>query len=162
MCIQKLRWSFSLLQVEIPRAFVCAESKIFDVSEWAICQVNPIKLSLSLSPPLLLSSSLLCMCAPVPTFSLNALVNILVLVSCFCSLSQGIIGAYPMIRVKPSLSLSLYFYNLNAIKLPHPVVVLLSPILEDLPPTHVLSLALSLSPSLSLSLPHHRHKVKSY
>ncbi|GKE57751.1 DnaJ subfamily C member 14 like protein, partial [Tanacetum coccineum] len=25
--------------VEIPRAFVCAESKIFDVSEWAICQV---------------------------------------------------------------------------------------------------------------------------
>lgn len=24
--------------VEIPRAFVCAESKIFDVSEWAICQ----------------------------------------------------------------------------------------------------------------------------
>ena len=29
----------SLLQVEIPRAFVCAESKIFDVSEWAICQV---------------------------------------------------------------------------------------------------------------------------
>ncbi|PKA66024.1 hypothetical protein AXF42_Ash010433 [Apostasia shenzhenica] len=25
-------------QVEIPRAFVCAESKIFDVSEWAICQ----------------------------------------------------------------------------------------------------------------------------
>jgi len=26
--------------VEIPRAFVCAESKIFDVSEWAICQVS--------------------------------------------------------------------------------------------------------------------------
>lgn len=26
-------------QMEIPRAFVCAESKIFDVSEWAICQV---------------------------------------------------------------------------------------------------------------------------
>ncbi|KAF6166077.1 hypothetical protein GIB67_023787 [Kingdonia uniflora] len=25
-------------RVEIPRAFVCAESKIFDVSEWAICQ----------------------------------------------------------------------------------------------------------------------------
>ncbi|KAG7955320.1 hypothetical protein I3843_11G064900 [Carya illinoinensis] len=25
-------------KVEIPRAFVCAESKIFDVSEWAICQ----------------------------------------------------------------------------------------------------------------------------
>ncbi|EPS58399.1 hypothetical protein M569_16416, partial [Genlisea aurea] len=25
-------------EVEIPRAFVCAESKIFDVSEWAICQ----------------------------------------------------------------------------------------------------------------------------
>lgn len=24
--------------IEIPRAFVCAESKIFDVSEWAICQ----------------------------------------------------------------------------------------------------------------------------
>ncbi|XWS10300.1 hypothetical protein CRYUN_Cryun39dG0064100 [Craigia yunnanensis] len=27
-------------KVEIPRAFVCAESKIFDVSEWAICQVR--------------------------------------------------------------------------------------------------------------------------
>lgn len=27
-------------QVDIPRAFVCAESKIFDVSEWAICQVS--------------------------------------------------------------------------------------------------------------------------
>lgn len=26
--------------MEIPRAFVCAESKIFDVSEWAICQVG--------------------------------------------------------------------------------------------------------------------------
>ncbi|CAL1385358.1 unnamed protein product [Linum trigynum] len=26
------------VKVEIPRAFVCAESKIFDVSEWAICQ----------------------------------------------------------------------------------------------------------------------------
>lgn len=26
------------LKVEIPRAFVCAESKIFDASEWAICQ----------------------------------------------------------------------------------------------------------------------------
>ncbi|MQM12246.1 hypothetical protein Taro_045161 [Colocasia esculenta] len=26
------------MKVEIPRAFVCAESKIFDVSEWAICQ----------------------------------------------------------------------------------------------------------------------------
>ncbi|KAJ3674513.1 hypothetical protein LUZ60_005129 [Juncus effusus] len=26
------------LKVDIPRAFVCAESKIFDVSEWAICQ----------------------------------------------------------------------------------------------------------------------------
>lgn len=26
--------------MEIPRAFVCAESKIFDVSEWAICQVS--------------------------------------------------------------------------------------------------------------------------
>ncbi|XVE52842.1 hypothetical protein DITRI_Ditri02bG0156700 [Diplodiscus trichospermus] len=25
-------------KVEIPRAFVCAESKIYDVSEWAICQ----------------------------------------------------------------------------------------------------------------------------
>lgn len=25
--------------MEIPRAFVCAESKVFDVSEWAICQV---------------------------------------------------------------------------------------------------------------------------
>ncbi|KAG8386590.1 hypothetical protein BUALT_Bualt03G0164100 [Buddleja alternifolia] len=25
-------------KVEIPRAFVCAESRIFDVSEWAICQ----------------------------------------------------------------------------------------------------------------------------
>uniref|UniRef100_A0A1D1YEW2 DnaJ subfamily C member 14 n=3 Tax=Anthurium amnicola TaxID=1678845 RepID=A0A1D1YEW2_9ARAE len=25
-------------EVEIPRAFVCAESKIFDASEWAICQ----------------------------------------------------------------------------------------------------------------------------
>eukprot|EP00268_Persea_americana_P037236 TRINITY_DN3688_c0_g2_i2.p1 TRINITY_DN3688_c0_g2~~TRINITY_DN3688_c0_g2_i2.p1 ORF type:complete len:542 (+),score=69.90 TRINITY_DN3688_c0_g2_i2:1003-2628(+) len=25
-------------KVEIPRAFVCAESKIFDVSEWAMCQ----------------------------------------------------------------------------------------------------------------------------
>ncbi|KAJ6423194.1 hypothetical protein OIU84_024180 [Salix udensis] len=25
-------------EMEIPRAFVCAESKIFDVSEWAICQ----------------------------------------------------------------------------------------------------------------------------
>ncbi|KAK4804380.1 hypothetical protein SAY86_004197 [Trapa natans] len=25
-------------KVEIPRAFVCAESKVFDVSEWAICQ----------------------------------------------------------------------------------------------------------------------------
>lgn len=31
---------FLVLQVEIPRAFVCAESKIFDVSEWAICQVS--------------------------------------------------------------------------------------------------------------------------
>ncbi|KAF3526973.1 hypothetical protein F2Q69_00050013 [Brassica cretica] len=30
----KARWC----QIEIPRAFVCAESKIFDVSEWAICQ----------------------------------------------------------------------------------------------------------------------------
>ncbi|XWS10724.1 hypothetical protein CRYUN_Cryun38cG0022300 [Craigia yunnanensis] len=27
-------------KVEIPRAFVCAESKVFDVSEWAICQVS--------------------------------------------------------------------------------------------------------------------------
>ncbi|KAJ6724257.1 CHAPERONE DNAJ-DOMAIN SUPERFAMILY PROTEIN [Salix viminalis] len=26
-------------KMEIPRAFVCGESKIFDVSEWAICQV---------------------------------------------------------------------------------------------------------------------------
>ncbi|XP_050218568.1 uncharacterized protein LOC126669206 [Mercurialis annua] len=26
------------MKIEIPRAFVCAESKIFDVSEWAICQ----------------------------------------------------------------------------------------------------------------------------
>ncbi|XP_071692824.1 uncharacterized protein [Rutidosis leptorrhynchoides] len=26
------------VRVEIPRAFVCAESRIFDVSEWAICQ----------------------------------------------------------------------------------------------------------------------------
>ncbi|XP_010923686.1 uncharacterized protein [Elaeis guineensis] len=30
--------SSTLQKVEIPRAFVCAESKIFDVSEWAICQ----------------------------------------------------------------------------------------------------------------------------
>ncbi|XP_065861699.1 uncharacterized protein [Euphorbia lathyris] len=30
--------SYGTHQVEIPRAFVCAESKIFDVSEWAICQ----------------------------------------------------------------------------------------------------------------------------
>ncbi|CAK9157796.1 unnamed protein product [Ilex paraguariensis] len=29
-------------KVEIPRAFVCAESKIFDVSEWAICQVSSL------------------------------------------------------------------------------------------------------------------------
>ncbi|XP_078178113.1 chaperone DnaJ-domain superfamily protein [Carex rostrata] len=29
---------FSSLKVDIPRAFVCAESKIFDVSEWATCQ----------------------------------------------------------------------------------------------------------------------------
>ncbi|KAG0477151.1 hypothetical protein HPP92_013992 [Vanilla planifolia] len=30
---------FSISQkVDIPRAFVCAESKVFDVSEWAICQ----------------------------------------------------------------------------------------------------------------------------
>ncbi|RWR84310.1 DnaJ subfamily C member 14 [Cinnamomum micranthum f. kanehirae] len=28
-------------KVEIPRAFVCAESKIFDVSEWASCQETP-------------------------------------------------------------------------------------------------------------------------
>ncbi|URE46542.1 heat shock protein DnaJ [Musa troglodytarum] len=28
-------------QMEIPRAFVCAESKVFDVSEWAICQAKP-------------------------------------------------------------------------------------------------------------------------
>ncbi|OIT06498.1 hypothetical protein A4A49_13194 [Nicotiana attenuata] len=27
-------------KAEIPRAFVCAEGKIFDVSEWAICQVS--------------------------------------------------------------------------------------------------------------------------
>ncbi|GFP89644.1 Dnaj homolog subfamily c member 14 [Phtheirospermum japonicum] len=27
-------------KVEIPRAFVCAESRIFDVSEWAICQTK--------------------------------------------------------------------------------------------------------------------------
>ncbi|XP_043701104.1 uncharacterized protein LOC122651683 isoform X2 [Telopea speciosissima] len=32
---QKFHLSF---QVKIPRAFVCAESKIFDVSEWALCQ----------------------------------------------------------------------------------------------------------------------------
>ncbi|XP_010923687.1 uncharacterized protein [Elaeis guineensis] len=32
--------SSTLQKVEIPRAFVCAESKIFDVSEWAICQVS--------------------------------------------------------------------------------------------------------------------------
>lgn len=31
---------FSTLKMEIPRAFVCAESRIFDVSEWAICQVS--------------------------------------------------------------------------------------------------------------------------
>ncbi|KAM3254032.1 hypothetical protein ACQJBY_047886 [Aegilops geniculata] len=31
------RYSASL-KIEIPRAFVCAESKIFDVSEWATCQ----------------------------------------------------------------------------------------------------------------------------
>lgn len=31
---------FLPFQVEIPRAFVCAESKIFDVSEWASCQVG--------------------------------------------------------------------------------------------------------------------------
>ncbi|RRT47601.1 hypothetical protein B296_00039010 [Ensete ventricosum] len=29
---------FLVYQVEIPQAFVCAESKVFDVSEWAICQ----------------------------------------------------------------------------------------------------------------------------
>jgi DnaJ family protein C protein 14 len=29
-------------KIEIPRAFVCAESKIFDVSEWAICQVSSL------------------------------------------------------------------------------------------------------------------------
>lgn len=29
-----------VIQAEIPRAFVCAEGKIFDVSEWAICQVS--------------------------------------------------------------------------------------------------------------------------
>ncbi|KAH7847555.1 hypothetical protein Vadar_027544 [Vaccinium darrowii] len=29
---------FAAVMVEIPRAFVCAKSKIFDVSEWAICQ----------------------------------------------------------------------------------------------------------------------------
>ncbi|KAJ8478429.1 hypothetical protein OPV22_022156 [Ensete ventricosum] len=28
----------TLKKVEIPQAFVCAESKVFDVSEWAICQ----------------------------------------------------------------------------------------------------------------------------
>ncbi|URE42185.1 heat shock protein DnaJ [Musa troglodytarum] len=28
----------TLQKMEIPRAFVCAESKVFDVSEWAICQ----------------------------------------------------------------------------------------------------------------------------
>lgn len=33
------RFYFLPFQVEIPRAFVCAESKIFDVSEWASCQV---------------------------------------------------------------------------------------------------------------------------
>ncbi|KAL0306156.1 UNVERIFIED_CONTAM: hypothetical protein Sradi_6032900 [Sesamum radiatum] len=32
---RKMGW---MGRVEIPRAFVCAESKIFDVSEWAICQ----------------------------------------------------------------------------------------------------------------------------
>ncbi|KAF8408778.1 hypothetical protein HHK36_004847 [Tetracentron sinense] len=32
------QFSFITFQVEIPRAFVCAESKIFDVSEWALCQ----------------------------------------------------------------------------------------------------------------------------
>jgi hypothetical protein len=31
--------------MEIPRAFVCAESKIFDVSEWATCQVSVYLLS---------------------------------------------------------------------------------------------------------------------
>ncbi|GJM95156.1 hypothetical protein PR202_ga11864 [Eleusine coracana subsp. coracana] len=30
------------LKMEIPRAFVCAESKIFDVSEWATCQFQSI------------------------------------------------------------------------------------------------------------------------
>lgn len=30
---------FFFFQVEIPRAFVCAEGKIFDVTEWATCQV---------------------------------------------------------------------------------------------------------------------------
>jgi len=30
------------IKIEIPRAFVCAESKIFDVSEWAICQVSSL------------------------------------------------------------------------------------------------------------------------
>jgi hypothetical protein len=34
------------LQMEIPRAFVCAESKIFDVSEWATCQVIVYLLSM--------------------------------------------------------------------------------------------------------------------
>ena len=33
-------YPFLAFQVEIPQAFVCAESKIFDVSEWAICQVS--------------------------------------------------------------------------------------------------------------------------
>ena len=36
---QPLCFFFMSLKIEIPRAFVCAESKIFDVSEWAICQV---------------------------------------------------------------------------------------------------------------------------
>jgi DnaJ family protein C protein 14 len=31
---------FSSSFKEIPRAFVCAESKVFDVSEWATCQVS--------------------------------------------------------------------------------------------------------------------------
>ncbi|URE46546.1 heat shock protein DnaJ [Musa troglodytarum] len=30
----------TLQKMEIPRAFVCAESKVFDVSEWAICQYS--------------------------------------------------------------------------------------------------------------------------
>lgn len=41
-----------ILQVDAPRAYVCADSKIYDATEWYICQVinfPPDKLSGSLS-----------------------------------------------------------------------------------------------------------------